>query len=257
MAHPNRPSLMSRLFPQDRPARLSTLEDSSSATLFSVEKAPFRSSSSTSLQESIRRNDLYQACFASFNAAPAEDRVHQEKSVEGDILEPLKKAFAEEAVELHNSTRNKLLEAQKDMNARVSNLNDLTSAITSAIDDIYANLSYPPSATVCSAADFPSATIDAHLASTKDQLEEAKKQLRDLQREWEDAVRLGYELHKELASMDKTSGQSGAASPGMISLKEQVEQLVLDNTQALDEIEDTYKEDVQAETMKMMQAMMD
>ncbi|UKZ65907.1 uncharacterized protein TrAtP1_007095 [Trichoderma atroviride] len=260
MAHPSRPSLMSRLFPQeDGPAgRLSSTEDPSSSTLFSAEKAPFGSSSSASFQdESIRRNNLYQACFASFSNTAAQDRVQQDRAVEEDILTSLKKAFAEEAVELHTSTRAKLFEAQQDINSKISDFETLTSSITSAVDDIYANLSYPPSATLCSSDNFPSVTVATHLASAKAQLEEAKKQLHDLQDEWEDTVRLEEGLRKELASIEKAPGQSDADDARMISFKEQVEQLVLNNIQALDEIEDTYKEEVQAERMKMMQAMWD
>lgn len=139
---------------------------------------------------------------------------------------------------MHNSTRNKLLEAHNDINSKISDFDTLTSSITSAIDDIYANLSYPPSATLCSSDNFPSATVATHLASAKAQLEEAKKQLRDLQVEWENNVRLEEDLRKELASVEKAPGQSDADIPRMTSFKEQVEKLVLDNTQALDEIED-------------------
>jgi Icc-related predicted phosphoesterase len=67
-------------------------------------------------------------------------------------------------------------------------------------------------------------------------LEEAKKQLRDLQSEWAENVRLKENLRKELASVEKAPGN--ADHPSMIELKEQVEQLVLDNTQGLEEIED-------------------
>ncbi|KAM0469384.1 hypothetical protein ACHAPX_010504 [Trichoderma viride] len=80
-----------------------------------------------------------------------------------------------------------------------------------------------------------------HLASAKAQLEEAKKQLRDLQSEWAENVRLKENLRKELASVEKAPGN--ADHPSMIELKEQVEQLVLDNTQGLEEKEDTYKEE--------------
>ncbi|KAM0485510.1 hypothetical protein ACHAPX_001497 [Trichoderma viride] len=260
MAHPSRPSLMSRLFPQeDRPAgRLSSTEDPSSSTLFSAEKPPFGSSSSASFQdESIRRNNLYQACFASFSSTTAQDRLQQDRAVEGDTLGPLRKAFAEEAVELHTSTRNRLLEAQQDINLKIFDFETLTSSVTSAVDDIYANLSYPPSATLCSSDNFPSATVVTHLASAKIQLEEAKEQLRDLQDEWEDSVRLEEDIRKRLANVEQRPGQSDEDHPRLVSFKEQVEQLLLDNTQALDEIEDTYKEEVQAERMKIMQAMLD
>lgn len=93
MAHPNRPSLMSRLFPQeDHPTgRLSSSDDPSSATLFSAEKAPFGSSSSASFQdESVRRNTLYQACFASFSNTTADHRVQQDRAAEEDIVTSLK-----------------------------------------------------------------------------------------------------------------------------------------------------------------------
>ncbi|KAL7893011.1 hypothetical protein HDV63DRAFT_397415 [Trichoderma sp. SZMC 28014] len=260
MAHPNRPSLMSRLFPQeDHPTgRLSSSDDPSSATLFSAEKAPFGSSSSASFQdESVRRNTLYQACFASFSNTTADHRVQQDRAAEEDIVTSLKKAFAEEAVELHTSTTNKFLEAHQDINSKISDFETLTSSIASAVDDIYANLSYPPSATLCSSDNFPSATVATHLASAKARLEEVKKLLRDLQEEWENNIRLEEGLQKELTSMEKAPGQSDANHPRLVSFKEQVEQLVLDNTQALDEIEDTYREEVQAERMKIMQAMLD
>ncbi|KAM0519050.1 hypothetical protein ACHAPE_004043 [Trichoderma viride] len=94
----------------------------------------------------------------------------------------------------------------------------------------------PGRPSLCSSDGFPSATVATHLASAKAQLEEAKKQLRDLQGEWEDNVRLERDLRKELASVEKAPGN--ADHPRMIEPKEQVEQLVLDNTQALDEIED-------------------
>ncbi|KAL6905166.1 hypothetical protein GGI43DRAFT_302450 [Trichoderma evansii] len=257
MAHHSKPSLMSRLFPQeDCPAGQLSSEDLSSSTLFSSEKVPFgSSSSSSSIQDEIRRrNDLFQACFASFSNATAGDRVRQDKAVEGDILAPLKRAFAEEGMELHDSVRSKLLEAQRDISSKISDFEALSSAIAFVIDEIYANLSYPLSATLCSYAGFPSATIETHLASAKGQLEEAEKKLRNLQDEWEENVRLDENFRKELASI-KMHGRIDT-DPKMISLKDEVEQLVLDNTQALNEIEDTYKEEIQAETMKMMQAML-
>ncbi|PON29076.1 hypothetical protein TGAM01_v202184 [Trichoderma gamsii] len=49
--------------------------------------------------------------------------------------------------------------------------------------------------------------------------------------------------------VDKAPGQSDT-EPRLISFKEQVEQLVLDNTRGLDEIEDTYKEEIQAESLR-------
>ncbi|PON29069.1 hypothetical protein TGAM01_v202177 [Trichoderma gamsii] len=52
-------------------------------------------------------------------------------------------AVAEEAVESHTSTKNKLLEAQQEINPKFSDFETLTSFIPSAADDIFANMSYP------------------------------------------------------------------------------------------------------------------
>lgn len=53
----------------------------------------------------------------------------------------------------------------------------------------------------------------------------------------EENVCLEENFRKELASIDKIHGRVDT-DPKMMSLKEEVEQLVLDNTQALNEIED-------------------
>ncbi|KAL7892718.1 hypothetical protein HDV63DRAFT_408875 [Trichoderma sp. SZMC 28014] len=66
---------------------------------------------------------------------------------------------------------------------------------------------------LCSSDNFPSATVATHLASTKVQLEEAKRQLRDLQDEWENNIRLEEGLCKKLASMEKAPGKSDAHHP--------------------------------------------
>lgn len=146
-------------------------------------------------------------------------------------------AFAEEGVKLHDSVRSKLLEAQQDISSKMTDFTTLSSSMASTIDEIYANLSYPASATLCSSARFPPATINTHLADAKGQLEEAEKKLRNLQDEWEENVCLEENFRRELASIEKIPGRIDT-NPRMISLKEEVEQLVLDNTQALDEIED-------------------
>lgn len=144
MAHPNRPSLMSRLFPhEDCPAgRLSSTEDTSSSTLFSAEKAPFGSSSSASFQdESMRRNDLYQACFASFGNATAEDRVQQDKVVEGDTLAPLKSISAIKSrqiprVVLSLSVTNVFFLLQRPLPKRASNCTTLPETSYSKLSTI-------------------------------------------------------------------------------------------------------------------------
>jgi hypothetical protein len=140
-------------------------------------------------------------------------------------------------VELHNSVRNKLFEAQKDVNSKLSVFVALSSSVASDIDELYANLSYPLSATLCRSKNFASATIEAHLASIKGQLRDAEIKLRSLQAEWEENIRLEDNFCRELAGIENNSRQNDADHPKMRNLKEEVEQLVADSTQALNEIE--------------------
>ncbi|RFU78644.1 flavo [Trichoderma arundinaceum] len=262
MAHSSKSSLISRLFPQEDPPT-SSGDPSSSSTLFarlsspgllSAAKAPFVASSS-SRDEQLRPNDLYRACFATFSNDAAESRAQEDKAAEGDALAQLREAFAQEGVELHASVIDKLSEAQQNMASMISDFSKLSSSVASDIDELYANLSYPLSTTLCHSNTFPRATIEAHLLAVKEQLKKAESELRELEIEWQANKLMEESLRQELIGMETNCGHKDANYSKVASVKEEIERVVGDCVQALDDIEDAYKEDVQAQTMKMMQAM--
>lgn len=114
MAHPNPPSLMDRLFPQEDPpaGQMSSSDDLSSSTLlgllsspgiYSAIKAPFLSSSSR--DEQLRSNDLYRACFSTFSNDAIKSKAQEQKAAEADSLEQLKGSYQAKA-EYLSSTLN-------------------------------------------------------------------------------------------------------------------------------------------------------
>ncbi|KAH6604487.1 hypothetical protein Trco_006194 [Trichoderma cornu-damae] len=65
-----------------------------------------------------------------------------------------------------------------------------------------------------------------------------------------------------MLDMERGPGRNGEVGHGdganskMTNFKEELERIVEEHTQALNDIEEEYKEEVQHQTMKMMQAML-
>ncbi|KAL5092879.1 hypothetical protein Trisim1_000611 [Trichoderma cf. simile WF8] len=270
MAQPNKSSLLSRLFPQEEHLTNQFLsgEDLSSSTLFahisspglfSASKAPF--SSSSSREEQLRPNDLFRACFANFSNDVAKSKPHEEKAAKGDALEQLREAFAQEGVELYTSVASKLAEAQQEIASQISDFATMSSSMAADMDELYANLSYPLSTTLCHSKNFPRATIEVHLANVKEDLRKAESELHELEGEWQENVKAEERLRQELLDMEGSSTQNREHTYNdedhlkKTDFRKEIEQIVAEATQALEEIDEGYKEGIQALTMKMMQAM--
>lgn len=270
MAHPTKSSLLSRLFPQQESLtnQFFSGEDLSSSTLFahisspdlfSASKAPF--SSSSSREEQLRPNDLFRACFANFGNDAPKSKSHEEKAAKGDALEQLREAFAQEGVELYTSVASKLAEAQQEIASQISEFATMSSSMAADMDELYANLSYPLSTTLCHSKNFPRATIEVHLANVKEDLRTAESELQGLEREWQDNIQLEQKLRQELLDMEgnpaqtREHGHHGEDDLKKAGFRQEIEQIVAEAAQALEEIDEGYKEGIQALTMKMMQAM--
>lgn len=137
-----------------------------------------------------------------------------------------------------------MAQAQREIESHIFDFASLTSDIASAIDDLYLNLSYPLSSTICHSKNFPRGTIETHLSDVKERLKKAEAELRHLENEWQENIRLEERLRQELLSMERGSDQNGepghddAGYSRTEDLKEDVERIVADYTQALDEVEE-------------------
>ncbi|UKZ48387.1 hypothetical protein TrVGV298_002610 [Trichoderma virens] len=270
MAHLNKSSLLTRLFPQEErhAGQFSSSEDLSSSTLFahisspgifSTSKAPLLSSSSR--EDQFCPNSLYRACYTNFSNDTARSKPIEGNNAGGDVLEQLREAFAREGVELYTSVIDKLAEAQQQIASQISDFSTLSSSMSADIDELYANLSYPLSTTLCHSKNFPRATIEAHLANVKEDLKKAESELHELEREWQENVRSEQQLRQELLNMEGIPGQNRGHGLNdedyskKAGFEQEIQRIVAESIQALDEIDEGYKEGVQALTMKMMQAM--
>ncbi|PNP57530.1 hypothetical protein THARTR1_02528 [Trichoderma harzianum] len=186
---------------------------------------------------------------------------HEEEAAKGDVLEQLREAFAQEGVELYTSVASKLVEAQQEIASQISDFATLSSSMAADMDELYTNLSYPLSTTLCQSKNFPRATIEVHLANVKEDLTKAESELQGLEHEWQDNVQSEQKLRQELLDMEgsptqnRDHGHNGEDDFKMAGFKQEVEQLLSETAQELDEIEEGYREGIQALTMKMMQAM--
>lgn len=137
----------------------------------------------------------------------------------------------------------------------------MSSSMAADMDELYANLSYPLSTTLCHSKNFPRATIEVHLANVKEDLTKAESELQGLEREWQENVQKEQELRQELLDMEgnpprsREYGYSDEDHLKKAGFKQEIEQLLSETSQELEEIEEGYKEGIQALTMKMMQAM--
>ncbi|KAL7796109.1 hypothetical protein V8C37DRAFT_400566 [Trichoderma ceciliae] len=267
MANLDKSSLMSRLFPQeDGPAgHAFSNEDFSSSTLFtrisspglfSAAKAPFISSSSSRDDYLYTDGGLFRACFATFGNGATNSKSRGDKDIEEHALTQLREAFAQEGVELHTSVAKKLSETHQDITSQICDFSKFSSSIVDDMDELYENLSYPLSTTMCHSNTFRRATIEAHLTDIKERLKKAENELCCLENEWQESVCLEEKLRQELLDMERNTGLNEVDHSKATSMKEDIERIVADNIQALQDIEEAYKEGVQAQTMKMMQAML-
>ncbi|KAL6874285.1 hypothetical protein HDV57DRAFT_524077 [Trichoderma longibrachiatum] len=272
MAHPNPPSLMDRLFPQEDPpaGQISSSDDLSSSTLlgllsspgiYSAIKAPFLSSSSR--DEQLRSNDLYRACFSTFSNDAIKSKAQEQKAAEADSLEQLKEAFAQEGVELYTSAVEKLAEAKQEMTSEISDFANLASSMAADIDELFFNLSYPLSKTLCHSKNFPQATIEAHLANVKEELKKAESELEVLHREWLDLAQLQEDVRQELLRMEEGLLADGEGAEedeyhaDLAAFRQQVERIVAESDHAIEEIEEIYKAESSAQSVKIIKMLVD
>ncbi|KAK1247585.1 hypothetical protein MKX07_002494 [Trichoderma sp. CBMAI-0711] len=228
--------------------------------IFSASKGPLPSSSSR--DEQLRPTDLYRACFATFSNDAIKGKAQEEEVAEADSLEQLKEAFAQEGVELYTSAVEKLAEAKREMTLEVEDFATFASSMAADIDELYFNLSYPLSKTLCHSKSFSQATIEAHLANAKEELTKAESELGLLHREWLDLIQLQEDLRQELLRMEEGPVANGEATnedeyyAEMASFKQEIERIVAESNQAIDEIEENYREEAHAQSMRILQAML-
>jgi chromosome segregation ATPase len=145
---------------------------------------------------------------------------------------------------LYTSVIDKLAEAQQQIASQISDFSTFSSSMSADIDELYANLSYPLSTTLCHSKNFPRATIEAHLANAKEDLKKAESELHELEREWQENVRSEQQLRQELLNMEGIPGQNRGHGLNdedyskKAGFEQEIQRIVAESIQALNEIDE-------------------
>ncbi|KAH7165363.1 hypothetical protein EDB81DRAFT_250307 [Dactylonectria macrodidyma] len=217
----------------------------------------------TSSQKPLTYDVLQQfrACFGADHGAPVSDTRAPDVTEcrDSDAVTQLREAFAQAGMNLHASATAQLAEAHTDIQSKISRFVAESSATLSKSDDLYSNIAFPLSATLCHSDNFPRASIQNHLANQKAEIEEAKEELRQLGAQWDACVQAELDVWNLLtgeASQSDAEIDKDAAKMTK-KFKAEAENIVRDQCKLLEDMEKEFKAKIQAETVTLMQMIMD
>ncbi|RSL67879.1 hypothetical protein CEP53_002790 [Fusarium sp. AF-6] len=141
-------------------------DDNTPATSSSTKPAPYQ--------------DVYQqvqACLGSHLLAPKPDKKTAQPSGTRDPAIHLREAFTRRGMNLHSSAIEHLVQAHSEVQSRITGFSNETGATLSECNNLYSNIAYPLSATLCHSDNHPRATIAIHLANLKKDIAAAKEEI--------------------------------------------------------------------------------
>lgn len=107
-------------------------------------------------------------------------------------------------MDLHASAVEKLVQVQNDFEERISRLSNDSTGFQGECTELYSNIAYPLSKTLCSSNNFPRATISAHLKKVQKDIEAARQELRKLADEWDACCQSETEAWRKLSKVTQT-----------------------------------------------------
>lgn len=142
------------------------------------------------------------------------------------------------------------------MALRINSFGSQSSSVLKDCKALYDNITYPLSATLCHSENYRRASIAAHLDTLQSQLAAAEGELDALNGEWVACVQEEQRIYNELGSERASRTGSPAGGSEVPGLTNQIDEIVADTKKALDQIEQEYRENMQTETMKIMQSIL-
>ncbi|KAF5252228.1 hypothetical protein FANTH_2784 [Fusarium anthophilum] len=164
-----------------------------------------------------------------------------------DQASQLRESYARMGISLHSSAIEHLVKAHTDVQAKTASFAEKSCETLSQSKQLYANIAYPLSATLChhnDHEDHPRATVAVHLKRLQEEIAAAREEA------WK-------ELNKELADQGGQDGVDEEVLKVAEDFKKQAEAIVEDKCRLLDEVDKEFKAEIQNETLKMMQDLFD
>ncbi|KAG5926140.1 hypothetical protein E4U42_003578 [Claviceps africana] len=199
-----------------------------------------------------RENRVYaklQAIFSQDLAAHADSSTHQAAT---DLAE----TFALYGQEVYNLSLQTVQAAHEATSAKISAFHAQAASTSAHATQLYNNISYPVSATLCRSETFPSASLGRHIRALHKRLSAVEAELGTLNEEWERCVGEETLILSERADAVGGGEDSRAAGKKMEELVARVDDIVRRRGEEIDELNEEYRGLLWAESNRMMRAMM-
>ncbi|WZH47686.1 uncharacterized protein QYS62_008844 [Fusarium acuminatum] len=161
--------------------------DATPATSSSINPIPYRN-----VYEQVH------ACLGSQLHAPKPEKEVPQVVKSHDPATQLREAYARMGMSLHTSAIEHLIQAHSEVQSKTMGFSEESSKALSQCKDLYSNIVYPLSATLCSSPDHPRASVAVHLNSLKRDIAAAKEEILRLQVEWDACCRTEADAWKVL-----------------------------------------------------------
>ncbi|KAG6000190.1 hypothetical protein E4U21_005750 [Claviceps maximensis] len=166
--------------------------------------------------------------------------------------------FALYGQETYNLSLKTVRAAHESISGKITAFHAQAASTSAHAANLYNNISYPLSATLCQAQTFPSASLGRHIRTLHRRLSAAETELGRLNEEWKRCA--GQEARilsdKANAAVGEDSGASAAEKKKMDELVARIDDIVQRRSREIDELNEEYRDLLWAESNRMMQAMM-
>ncbi|KAM0306857.1 hypothetical protein ACHAPM_001433 [Fusarium culmorum] len=209
-------------------------------------------------------DNLYQQVHASLgnysdNSKRGKTMVQEPES--NDPATQLRESYARMGLALHESATEHLEKAHADVQAEIKSFAEESSKTLAQSRDLYANIEYPLSKTLCDSDDHPRASLEVHLNRLKQDIAAAREQVVRLSAEWEECCRTEEEAWNEFKNGLEhrgrgANGMDGETKAAAEEFKKEARDIVEANCQLLDEVDQDFKSKIQEETQKIMASLL-
>ncbi|KAI6773187.1 hypothetical protein HG531_000036 [Fusarium graminearum] len=183
-----------------------------------------------------------QASLGNYGDNPKRGKMTVQEPESNDPATQLRESYARMGLAIHESATENLEKAHADVQAEIKHFAEESSKTLAQSRDLYANIEYPLSKTLCDSDDHPRASLEVHLNRLKQDIAAAREQVVRLSAEWEECCRTEEEAWDEFKNglEHRGRGATGMDEETKVAaeeFKKEARAIVEANCQLLDEID--------------------
>ncbi|KAH8171227.1 hypothetical protein LIA77_07994 [Sarocladium implicatum] len=175
------------------------------------------------------------------------------------VTRQLKRASKNACLKTHFMVVQELRQTHDELDKAISLLSEPANMLLSQTAALHENIERPLSATVCHSTSTPRASVATHCSKLQGALQGKQKSLETMALEWSKCIREEQALLERLEESEKVQSAANGKSDKaqhLVALEEEVRGIVVEANEAIDEIEQHFREAIQVETVQMISSMM-